>query len=83
MNLKKFSNFCVFLLALSSFAVGQNIGGTFVGTVTDTKREPLPGVMITATNVQTGIVQATSTNQNGRYRLERLPRGDLQPYCFP
>jgi len=49
--------------------------GTFVGTVSDTEGISLPGVEVTARNIQTGLTQSTVTNESGRYRIERLPRG--------
>jgi hypothetical protein len=76
MELKRISTLCVFLLfLLPIFTFAQREVTTFIGTVTETGGEPLPGVTITAKNVQTELVQATITNKSGRYRLERLPRG--------
>lgn len=78
MKLKKISSVCVFsmfLLFLSSVALAQRDVGTFLGTVFDSERQPLPGVTITAKNVQTGLVQESITNLRGGYRIERLPRG--------
>jgi len=49
--------------------------GTFIGTVFDTENTPLPGVTVTAKNIQMGLTQSTITNDTGRYRIERLPRG--------
>jgi len=64
------------LLIVSSFALAQSGDtGTFVGTVTDEEGMPLPGVEVTAENLQTGLTQSTITNERGRYRMERIPRG--------
>lgn len=49
--------------------------GSFVGTVSDTESVRLPGAAITIKNLQTGLNQSTVTNAQGRYRIERLPRG--------
>ena len=75
MNFKRISIFCLSLFLLSSLTFAQREVGTFVGTVTDEDGVPLPGVTITGRNTLTQLVQATVTNEFGRYRLERLPRG--------
>lgn len=76
MKFKKLSIFTIFLLLLSSFALAQGTeSGTFIGTVSDTEGMPLPGVEVTAENLQTGLTQSTVSNESGRYRMERLPRG--------
>ena len=77
MSIKRISFICLVLFFLSaSFSFAQRDVGTFVGTVYDPDGLPLPGVTITAKNVQTGLTQATVSNQQGRYRMERLPRGE-------
>jgi hypothetical protein len=75
MNFRKLALFGIALLLLTSFATAQRDVGTFVGTVHDEEGVPLPGVTITCTNVQTGLTQSVVTNEQGRYRVERLPRG--------
>ncbi len=76
MKIKKFSIFLFFLLLIFSLVSAQTGElGTFVGTVSDEEGESLPGVEVTARNIQTGLTQSTVTNEGGRYRLERLPRG--------
>ena len=76
MSFKRISFICLFLLFLSFFSFAQRDVGTFVGTVYDPDGLPLPGVSVTARNVQTGLTQATVCNNQGRYRIERLPRGE-------
>ena len=78
MKIEKVSSICmflVFLLFLSSIALAQRDVGSFVGTVFDPDGLPLPGVTVTAKNVQTGLTQTSIANLQGRYRIERLPRG--------
>ncbi len=76
MKIKKFSIFSFFLLLVFSLVSAQTGEvGTFVGTVSDEEGESLPGVEVTARNIETGLTQSTVTNVSGRYRLERLPRG--------
>jgi len=75
-KIKPISIFVSLLLLLSSLAMAQTgETGTFVGTVTDQEGMPLPGVEVTARNIQTGLTQSTVTNARGNYRIERLPRG--------
>jgi len=62
------------VLSLLASAQTRDVG-TFVGTVYDDTGLAIPGVTLTALNVQTGMKQETITNTNGHYRLERLPRG--------
>jgi len=64
------------LVFLTSLASAQTRDyGSFIGTVFDMEGTRLPGVTITAKNLQMGITQVTVTNDQGRYRIERLPRG--------
>ena len=76
MIFKRISFICVFLFLFSFIVFAQRDVGTFVGTVYDPDGLPLPGVTITARNAQTGLIQATVSNDQGRYRIERLPRGE-------
>ncbi len=76
MRLKRIPFLILLLTLLISFTYSQTGElGTFVGTVTDEEGNPLPGVEVTVRNVKTGLTQSTITNESGRYRLERLPRG--------
>jgi hypothetical protein len=45
------------------------------GTVEDSSNAPLPGVTVTATNTETGLVQTTVTDERGFYRVLNLPTG--------
>ena len=76
MTLRKLLLICVALLLSASLGMAQSKDtGTFIGTVFDIEGAPLPGVTVTAKNVQMGLVQSTVTNDQGRYRIEKLPRG--------
>ena len=48
------------------------------GTATDTTGALLPGVEITATQVETGITRTAITNETGAYNLPNLPLGPTQ-----
>ena len=76
MKNKKISIFLALLLLVASLSLAQTGEvGAFMGTVRDEQGTPLPGVEVTAHNIQTELTQSTVTNANGRYRIERLPRG--------
>jgi hypothetical protein len=45
------------------------------GVVEDADGAPLPGVTVTATNTETGLVQTTVTDEKGFYRVLNLPTG--------
>ena len=66
----------VFLLVAVSTAHGQSAGfANITGRVLDPKGAAVPDVVITATNVDTGIVRTTKTTSDGLYRFENLPPG--------
>ena len=62
----------VLLLAGSAFAQ-QN--ATLSGVVTDESKGVLPGVTVTATDLGTGRVSSTVTNERGEYQLVNLAPG--------
>ena len=63
-------------IVLSACPLGaQNIGATLEGTVTDDQHAVLPGVSVTITNVDTGIVRSVVTDVGGGYRAPALPPG--------
>src|SRR5690348_1789566 len=64
------------LLCLSLINVfAQTTNATLGGTVSDATRALIPGVMVTATNTQTGIVSTTITNETGAYNFPSLQPG--------
>jgi hypothetical protein len=68
------------LLAASPTARAQSQAttGSIEGIVVDTSGGVLPGVTVTATNVDTGAERATVTNAEGIYRLVLLPLGQYR-----
>ena len=66
-----------FLVACSSIisaaAYAQNVSVT--GTVTDETKSVLPGVSVTATDIDTGRQFAGVTDTKGEYRLLNVPAG--------
>jgi hypothetical protein len=64
------------LLAVSFPAVfGQTTNANLGGTVVDASRALIPGVTVSATNTQTGIVSTTVTNETGSYNFPSLQTG--------
>jgi hypothetical protein len=62
-----------FLLVSAVFAQGGNAGLT--GVATDQSGALLPGVTITVTNTDTGIVSTVLTNESGSYNFPSLQPG--------
>jgi hypothetical protein len=53
----------------------QTTNATLGGTVSDASRALIPGVSVTATNTQTGIVSTSITNETGSYNFPSLQPG--------
>ncbi len=73
----KTAPYAAFLLcvAVCSNALAQTTNATLGGTVSDATHALIPGVMVTATNTQTGIVSTTITNETGAYNFPSLQPG--------
>ncbi len=56
-------------------AAAQLTRGIISGVVSDTGGGVLPGVTVTITNQDTGVVRATTTNDSGVYRAPALEPG--------
>ena len=61
------------LVLTNTFA--QTTNATLGGTVSDASRALIPGVSVTATNTQTGIVTTVITNETGAYQFASLQTG--------
>src|SRR5204862_2862387 len=74
------SQFLVVLLALSLAATASAQGerGVIGGTVADAQGGVLPGVTVTARNINTGVTQSVVTEADGRYRFGALPLGTYE-----
>ena len=73
----------VFLLLVSLiFCVGmllaQATTGTVLGVVHDTSGAVIPGVSVTITNVDTGLVRTITADEEGRYYAPSLPLGSYE-----
>jgi len=56
-------------------AFGQGITGTLLGTVTDSSGSVIVGATASAKNVNTGVVNSTTTGPEGYYTIPNLPPG--------
>jgi hypothetical protein len=63
------------VITLSAGAFAQSTNATLGGTVSDASRALIPGVTVTATNTQTGIVSTGVTNETGSYNFPSLQSG--------
>ena len=56
-------------------AQAQAINGNIEGSVRDTSGAPLPGVMVTVVNMETGTTRSAISSEDGTYRAPLLPLG--------
>src|SRR5881396_68299 len=71
------SVFAVVLL-LGTLAYGQTTAGTILGAVSDESGARIPGVAVTITNRNTGLVRSVTTDEGGRYRAPGLGLGNYE-----
>src|SRR2546428_5163425 len=64
-----------FFVILAAQTCAQSSTATVSGTVSDSTGALIPGVSITATNTQTGIVTTVITNESGTYNFASLQPG--------
>ena len=65
----------VCLLQISSIAFGQAGGGTITGAISDQAGAVIPGAMIEATNIETGVTYPAQSTTTGNYSIGQLPVG--------
>ncbi len=65
----------MFLLVSAAMSWSQSDRGKITGTVTDSTGAVIPGVVVTATEVNTGVQTPTLTNEVGAYSILNLPVG--------
>src|SRR5262245_58128584 len=70
-----FQSTVLLLFAFCAYAFTQTANATLGGTIADTTGALIPGVMVTATNTETGIVNTTLTNEAGVYQFASLQPG--------
>jgi hypothetical protein len=69
---------CLIFLAGAVFAQTTTTTGEINGTVSDTSGAVLPGVTVTATNLNTGLTRTVYTDANGSYTIPLLPPGSYR-----
>ena len=71
----------ILLLAFTLFfsqLYGQSTNGSIGGTIEDVTQALLPGVTVTATNVDTGVASTSLTNETGAYNFPNLLPGQYK-----
>lgn len=63
------------LLAGASVAAAQAVNGTLLGTVTDASGAAVVNAHVTVTATDTGVTQASATNESGNYTIPGLQPG--------
>jgi Carboxypeptidase regulatory-like domain/TonB dependent receptor len=80
--MKRTSTYLMWTLILSlaacSSAVAQTVTGAVRGIITDPTGAIVPGAVVTATNLATGINTADTTNGSGEYSIRFLQIGQYQ-----
>src|SRR5688572_18563934 len=69
---------CTLGMSVPAFAQATAINGNIEGVVTDETGAVLPGVTVTVTNRDTGLVRTSVTDQQGAYRAQLLPLGNYE-----
>ena len=65
-------------LGLAASAAAQGERGVIGGTIADAQGGVLPGVTVTARNINTGFTQTAVTEADGKYRFGALPLGTYE-----
>ena len=73
----RFSVIVAFLLSLLilTLGFGQSSNATLAGSVSDAAKALIPGVSVSATNADTGIISTAITNEAGTYNISGLLPG--------
>jgi outer membrane receptor protein involved in Fe transport len=78
--MRTFRQWAVALFALSLAVPGftQGTNGTLDGRVIDEQGLALPGVAVTARNIETGFQRSATSDSTGNYRIPGLPVGSYE-----
>ncbi len=69
---------CLVILLSSGIASAQATGASMIGTLKDDTGGALPGVTVTATQLETSRARTTVTEANGDYQFPALPPGPYE-----
>ncbi|HWW87292.1 MAG TPA: carboxypeptidase regulatory-like domain-containing protein [Vicinamibacterales bacterium] len=78
MNKRLFAFVLAFPMFCPSFALAQLAQGELRGVVADESGAVLPGVTVTATNLETGTSRTTTTGSSGDYLMPAMPLGSYK-----
>ena len=73
------ASFVLLTLVVSTRAFGQSTYATVSGRIEDASHALIPGVTVTATNNDTGVVATVVSNESGTYNLASLLPGTVSP----
>jgi Carboxypeptidase regulatory-like domain len=65
----------VLMLSFSHMFLGQAVNGTLLGTITDSSGATVAGAKVTATEVATGLIHESVTNESGNFTFPDMPPG--------
>lgn len=68
----------ILVIGLATPLMAQTVTGNIQGQVTDAGGAPLPGVTVSARNMETGLERVSNTNEAGLYVLPYLPLGNYR-----
>ena len=68
----------VLIVLTGSKVLGQGTGGTISGTVSDSTGAVIPGAMVTARSLETGIERIVTTSSEGRYTTLQIGLGGYE-----
>jgi hypothetical protein len=69
------SGFLAVFFLISTVSFGQSNQASISGVVTDAQGAAVPGVKVTMSNLETGVLNSATTNQGGFYSIPALPVG--------
>ncbi len=81
---RRYARYCLCLLACLSFlfthltASAQVLYGSLVGNITDETGAVIPGVVVEAKNIATGVVLRGQSNETGNYVIGNVPSGTFE-----
>jgi hypothetical protein len=76
LSLKRFRYiFSILVLSLSPSLFGQAVNATLLGNITDSTGATVAGAKVTATEVTTGLIHESVTNESGNYTFPDMPPG--------
>src|SRR2546426_10872448 len=73
-----YASVCAILLAFSTPTLFAQFTSTVQGTATDESGAIVPDVVLRLTNIDTGVVVTTQSNESGLFRFPDLPPGRYQ-----